>query len=131
MPSWKEYKAANPSLKPGVVTGDAAWAILKYAKETGFAIPAFNCVSTGSCNSVLEAAAKLDRPIMIQFSEGGAAFFAGKSLPNKNKEASVLGAVAGAHYVRSARHRRCLYASLLRLPLTRSRLWQWSRRRTV
>ena len=49
---------------------------------------------------MLEAGAKLDRPVMIQFSEGGSAFFVGNSLPNKSKEASVLGAVAGAHYVR-------------------------------
>ena len=96
MSSWKDI----PGVKPGVVTGDVAWAIMKHAKANGYAIPAFNCISTSSCNSVLEAAAKIDRPIMIQFSEGGSAFFAGKSLPNKNKEASVLGAVAGAHYVR-------------------------------
>jgi len=94
--SWKDI----PGVKPGVVTGDVAWAIMQHAKENGYAIPAFNCTTTSSCNSVLEAANKLDRPIIIQFSEGGSAFFAGKSLPNKNKEASVLGAVAGAHYVR-------------------------------
>jgi len=96
MPSWKEL----PGVKAGVVTGDVAWAIMKHAKENAYAIPAFNCTSTSSVNAVLEAGAKLDRPIMIQFSEGGAAFFAGKSLSNKNKEASVLGAIAGAHYVR-------------------------------
>ena len=90
-----------PGVKPGVITGDAAWALLNFAKENGFAIPAFNCVTTSSCNSVLEAAAKLDRPIMIQFSQGGAHFFAGKSLPNGKQEASILGAVAGAHYVRN------------------------------
>ncbi len=96
MASWKSV----PGVKPGVITGDAAWELLKFAKANGFAIPAFNCTSTSTINAVLESAAKLDRPIMIQFSEGGAAFFAGKSLPNKNKEASILGAVSGAHYVR-------------------------------
>lgn len=95
--SWKDV----PGVKPGVITGDAAWALLNYAKTTGFAIPAFNCTTSSSCNAVLEAAAKIDRPIMIQFSEGGSAFFAGKSLPNGKKEASILGAVAGAHYVRN------------------------------
>jgi len=91
-----------PGVKAGVVTGEAAWGLLKFAKENKFAIPAFNCTSTSSVNSVLEAGKALNRPVMIQFSEGGSAFFAGKSLPNeKGKlQASVLGAVAGAHYVR-------------------------------
>merc|ERR1711998_648173 len=56
--------------------------------------------TSSSVNSVLEAGAKIGRPVMIQFSEGGSAFFAGKALPNGKKEASILGAVAGAHYVR-------------------------------
>jgi len=89
-------------VKAGVNTGDAAWALLTHAKETGFAIPAFNCTSTSVINSVLEAGMKLGRPVMIQFSEGGAAFVAGKGLPNdKGKlQASILGAVTGAHIVR-------------------------------
>jgi len=89
-----------PGMKAGVITGDVAWGLLKFAKDKGFAIPAFNCVTTSSVNSVLEAGAKLGRPVMIQFSEGGAAFFAGKSLPNGEKQAAILGAVVGAHYVR-------------------------------
>ncbi|CAK0892595.1 unnamed protein product [Prorocentrum cordatum] len=95
------YKEVD-GVKPGVLTGDAAWGILKYAKENKFAIPAFNCTSSSTVNSVLEAGKELDRPVMIQFSEGGSAFFAGKSLPNdKGKlQASILGAVVGAHYVR-------------------------------
>merc|ERR1711935_1059247 len=87
-------------MKPGVLTGDVAWSLLEYAKVKGFAIPAFNCTTSSSVNAVLEAGAKLNRPVMIQFSEGGAAFFAGKALPNGKKEASILGAVAGAHYAR-------------------------------
>jgi len=92
-----------PGVKAGVVTGDAAWGLLKYAKEKGFAIPAFNCTSTSTVNSVLEAGKELGRPVMIQFSEGGSAFFAGKSLPNEKGvlQASILGAVVGAHYVRN------------------------------
>lgn len=91
-----------PGVKPGVVTGDAAWNLYKFAKEQGFAIPAFNCTSTSSVNAVLEAGRKLNRPITIQFSEGGAAFFAGKSLPNAKGvlQASILGAVCGTHFVR-------------------------------
>jgi fructose-bisphosphate aldolase class II len=90
-----------PNMKAGVLIGDTAWGLLKYAKDKGFAIPGFNCTTTSTCNSVLEAGKKLNRPIMIQFSEGGSAFFAGKSLPNDKKQAAILGAVAGGHYVRS------------------------------
>jgi len=91
-----------PGVKAGVVTGDAAWALLEHAKEKGFAIPAFNCTSSSTVNSVLEAGKALNRPVMCQFSEGGSAFFAGKSLPNEKGvlQASILGSVAGAHYVR-------------------------------
>jgi len=90
-----------PGMKPGVITGDVAWNLLKHAKQNGYAIPAFNCTGSSVCNAVMEAGAKINRPIMIQFSEGGSAFFAGKGLPNKNKEASILGACAGAHFVRN------------------------------
>mmetsp|Transcript_32149 Transcript_32149/g.95747 ORF Transcript_32149/g.95747 Transcript_32149/m.95747 type:complete len:362 (-) Transcript_32149:102-1187(-) len=90
-----------PGMKAGVITGDVAWNLLQFAKAKGFAIPAFNCVTSSSCNSVLEAGAKIGRPVIIQFSEGGSAFFAGKALPNGKKEASILGACAGAHYVRN------------------------------
>jgi len=92
-----------PGMKAGVVTGDLAWALLQHAKANKYAIPAFNCTSSSVINSVLEAGKELNRPVMIQFSEGGAAFVAGKSLPNeKGKlQASILGAVAGAHFVRA------------------------------
>jgi len=77
--------------------------LYKHAKDKGYAIPAFNCTSTSTVNSVLEAGKKLNRPVTIQFSEGGSAFFAGKSLPNEKGvlQASILGAVAGAHYARA------------------------------
>jgi fructose-bisphosphate aldolase, class II len=88
-------------MKPGVITGDVAWNLLKHAKAKEFAIPAFNCTGSSVCNAVLEAGAKIGRPVMIQFSEGGSAFFAGKGLANSKKEASILGACAGAHYVRN------------------------------
>lgn len=90
-------------MKAGVITGDVAWSLLQHAKKNHYAIPSFNCTSTSTINSVLEAGKELGRPIMIQFSEGGAAFLAGKALPNdKGKlQASILGAVAGAHFVRA------------------------------
>jgi fructose-bisphosphate aldolase class II len=88
-------------MKAGVVTGDTAWKLKEFAKANGFAIPAFNVTSSSSVNACLEAAAKIKSPVIIQFSEGGSCFFAGKSLDNKQKQASVLGAVAGAHFVRA------------------------------
>eukprot|EP00448_Togula_jolla_P041886 CAMPEP_0170624706 /NCGR_PEP_ID=MMETSP0224-20130122/30370_1 /TAXON_ID=285029 /ORGANISM="Togula jolla, Strain CCCM 725" /LENGTH=359 /DNA_ID=CAMNT_0010951235 /DNA_START=68 /DNA_END=1147 /DNA_ORIENTATION=- len=91
-----------PGVKAGVLTGEGAWNLLKFAKANGFAIPAFNCTTTSSVNAVLEAGKDLNRPVIIQVSEGGAAFFTGKSLPNEKGvlQASILGAVCCAHYVR-------------------------------
>jgi len=65
-------------VKPGVVTGDDVQKIFKVAKENKFALPAVNCVGTDSINAVLEAAAKVKAPVIVQFSNGGAAFIAGK-----------------------------------------------------
>jgi len=100
MAEWASYWDI-PGMKAGVITGDVAWNLLKFAKAKGFAIPAFNCTTSSSVNAVLEAGAKIGRPVMVQFSEGGAAFFCGKAIDNKNKEAAILGAVAGAHYTRN------------------------------
>ncbi|NPA67864.1 MAG: class II fructose-bisphosphate aldolase [Chlorobi bacterium] len=87
------------TIKPGVVTGDDVQKLFKIAKDNQFAIPAVNVVGSHSANAVLEAAAKANSPVMIQFSSGGAQFFAGKSLPNKNHSAQILGGIAGAKYV--------------------------------
>ncbi|EDQ84407.1 uncharacterized protein MONBRDRAFT_39295 [Monosiga brevicollis MX1] len=87
-------------IKPGVVTGDNLLKLLQYAKDTGFAIPAVNCTTTSTVNAVLEAAAKVNSPVMCQVSQGGAQFFAGKSLPNDKQQASIAGAVTFAFHVR-------------------------------
>ena len=88
-------------LKPGVVYGDDVLKVFQYAKSHQFAIPAINCTSSSTVAAVLEAARDSKAPIIIQFSQGGAASFAGKGLKNGNQEASIAGAVAGAHLVRS------------------------------
>ncbi|CDS03964.1 hypothetical protein LRAMOSA06919 [Lichtheimia ramosa] len=85
----------------GVITGDDVLKLFNYAQEHAFAIPSVNVTSTSTANAVLEAARDIRSPIIIQFSNGGAAFFAGKGLDNTNQQAAVMGAVAGAHYVRS------------------------------
>ena len=87
------------TIKPGVATGDEVQAIFAYAKEKGFALPAVNVTSSSTVNSVMETAAKLNSPVIIQFSNGGAQFFAGKGLSNENQEAAIKGGVAGAKHV--------------------------------
>lgn len=87
------------SIKPGVATGHEVQAIFNYAKEKGFALPAVNVIGSNSINTVLETAAALNAPVIIQFSNGGAQFNAGKGLNNDNQQAAVLGAVAGAKHV--------------------------------
>jgi fructose-bisphosphate aldolase class II len=85
-------------VKPGIVTGDDVTKVLNYAKENNFALPAVNVVSSGSVNAVLEAAREVNSPVIIQFSNGGATFFAGKGCPAKNKD--VVGAISGAYHVK-------------------------------
>ncbi len=87
------------NIKPGVATGDDVQAIFKYAKEKAFALPAVNVIGSSSINGVLEAAAELNAPVIIQFSNGGAQFNAGKGLSNENQKAAISGAVAGAKHV--------------------------------
>jgi len=86
-------------VKPGVLFGEDVQKVYAHAKEQGFAIPAINVVSSDSINAILEAAAKVNSPVIIQFSNGGASYFAGKGLSNENEKAAIAGAVAGAKYV--------------------------------
>lgn len=87
------------SIKPGVATGDQVQDIFNYAKQKGFALPAVNVIGSSTINGVLETAAKLKAPVIIQFSNGGAAFNAGKGLSNENQRAAIAGAVAGAKHI--------------------------------
>jgi len=87
------------NIKPGVATGDEVQAIFKYAKEKSFALPAVNVIGSNSINAVLETAAEINSPVIIQFSNGGAQFNAGKGLSNENQRSAIAGAVAGAKHV--------------------------------
>ena len=89
----------NHNIKPGVATGDQVQEILKLAKEKKFALPAVNVIGSSSINGVLETAKKLNSPVIIQFSNGGAGFNAGKGLNNDNQHAAISGSIAGAHHV--------------------------------
>lgn len=86
-------------VKPGVITGDDVQKVFKIAQEEDFALPAVNVVGTNSVNAVLEAAAAVNSPVIIQFSNGGASFYAGKGLKMDGQEAAVLGAVSGAKHI--------------------------------
>ena len=87
------------NIKPGVATGDEVQAIFKYAKEKGFALPAVNVTGSSTINGVLETAAKLNAPVIIQFSNGGAQFNAGKGLSNAGEKAAIAGGIAGAKHI--------------------------------
>jgi fructose-bisphosphate aldolase class II len=87
------------TIKPGVATGDQVQEIFKLAKNKGFALPAVNVISSSSVNGVLETAKELNAPVIIQFSNGGAIFNAGKGLDNTNQAAAIAGSIAGAKHV--------------------------------
>jgi len=86
-------------IKPGVVTGEDVQKVFAIAKENNFALPAVNVIGTNTVNAVLEVAKEVNSPVIIQFSNGGAHFFAGKSLSNENQEAAIAGAISGAQHI--------------------------------
>lgn len=85
--------------RAGVLHGEELLALYNDAKDNNFALPAVNVVGSDSINAVLETAAKVNSPVMIQFSNGGAQFMAGKGMPNNNMEANIFGAVSGALHI--------------------------------
>ena len=86
-------------IKSGVATGDDVQKIFAYAKQKGFALPAVNVTTTSTVNAVMETASMMNSPVIIQFSNGGAQFYAGKGLIDDNFQASILGAVSGARHI--------------------------------
>ena len=87
------------NIKPGVVTGDDVQKLFSIAKRNQYALPAVNVVGTNTINAILESAKAVNSPVMIQFSNGGAVFYAGKGAPNENQRAAIAGAVSGAMHV--------------------------------
>ncbi|MCO5724794.1 class II fructose-bisphosphate aldolase [Robiginitalea marina] len=87
------------SIKPGVATADEVQEIFRHAKQHGYALPAVNVIGSNSINAVLETAASLRAPVIVQFSNGGAHFNAGKGLSNEGQQAAIAGAIAGAKHV--------------------------------
>src|SRR5210317_1741484 len=84
---------------PGVATGNMVQEIFNLAKAKNFALPAVNVVGSNGINTILETAKELNAPVIIQFSNGGAHFNAGKGLTNEGQKAAIAGAVAGAKHV--------------------------------
>lgn len=89
------------SRKTGVITGDDVRKLFEYAHQKGFAIPAINVTSSSTAVAALEAARDANSPIILQTSNGGAAYFAGKGISNEGQKASIAGAIAAGHYIRS------------------------------
>ena len=94
-----EKSTMSKKFPGGVITGDGVQAIFNDAQENEYALPAVNVVGTNSVNAVIETAAELNSPVMIQYSNGGGIFFAGKSLSNQDQKAAIAGSVSGAMHV--------------------------------
>jgi len=91
--------------KPGVLFGEELQALYKDAKENQFALPAVNTIGTNTINATLETAAKVNSPVIIQFSNGGAQFIAGKGMPNDKLQGNISGGVSGALHIHNvAKH---------------------------
>src|ERR1700759_3957749 len=85
--------------KAGVLFGDELEALYKDAKENSFALPAVNTIGTNTINATLETAAKVNSPVIIQFSNGGAQFIAGKGMPNDQLQGNISGGISGALHI--------------------------------
>jgi len=85
--------------KPGVLTGQDVTDLLNYANDNKFALPAVNVIGSSTVNAVIETAKQVNSPVIIQYSNGGAIFNAGKGLSNEGQQAAIAGAVAGAHHI--------------------------------
>ncbi|HLP05634.1 MAG TPA: class II fructose-bisphosphate aldolase [Paludibacter sp.] len=92
-------KRISEVVKPGVITGKDLQYIFQEAKMNRFAIPAVNVVSSSTVNAVMEAATQANAPVIIQLSNGGSAFYAGKGLKSEGQQAAILGAVAAARHI--------------------------------
>lgn len=99
--STRRFTVTTLKLKPGVITGHALRELFDFCKSEQCALPAVNVIGSHTANAALEAARQAQAPIIVQYSHGGAQFNAGKFLDNSKHLASITGAVAGAHHVRT------------------------------
>jgi fructose-bisphosphate aldolase, class II len=89
----------STKFKSGVIFGDDVQELFKYANDNNFALPAVNVIGTNSVNATLETAREVNSPVIIQFSNGGSSFFAGKGLKNDKQQAAIAGAISGAQHI--------------------------------
>jgi len=87
------------AFRKGVLVGDEVTELLNHANANNYALPAVNCVGTNSVNAALETAREAESAVIIQFSNGGGQFYAGKGLSNDGQKAAILGSIAGAYHV--------------------------------
>jgi fructose-bisphosphate aldolase class II len=92
-------ESLNMTTLKGVVSGDKVQEIFAIAKKHQFALPAVNVIGTNSINAVLESAKAVNSPVIIQLSNGGSVFYAGKAVSNENQKAAIAGAISAAHHV--------------------------------
>jgi len=92
----------SKQFRAGVLFGEEVKELFDHAKANEFALPAVNCIGTSSVNATLAAAREVNSPVMVQFSNGGAHFFIGKGITKEGQKGSILGGIAGAHYVDAA-----------------------------
>ncbi|MEM1218056.1 MAG: class II fructose-bisphosphate aldolase [Bacteroidota bacterium] len=90
---------SSTKFRPGVLHGEEVTELLNYANDHNFALPAVNVVGTNSVNAVMETAREINSPVIVQFSNGGASFFAGKGISNEGQKGSILGGISGAMHV--------------------------------
>src|SRR3982751_803090 len=91
--------------KPGILFGEELEALYNDAKTNQFAMPAVNTIGTNTINATLETAARVNSPVIIQFSNGGAQFMAGKGMPNDQLQGNIYGAISGALHIHNvAKH---------------------------
>lgn len=93
---------SSAKFRSGLLFGKEAWEVIEDAKAEGYALPAVNCIGTNSVNATLTTARKLESPVIIQFSNGGAHFFIGKGISKEGQRGSIAGGIAAARYVAQA-----------------------------
>jgi len=86
-------------LKNNFIYGKQTQQLFKLAKDKKFALPAINVSGTNTINAVLESASEINSPVIIQFSNGGSQFIAGKGMSNENNKSSISGSIAGAYHI--------------------------------
>ncbi|MBK8723170.1 MAG: class II fructose-bisphosphate aldolase [Saprospiraceae bacterium] len=89
----------STKFRTGVLFGDEVTEVLNYANDKNFALPAVNVIGSNSINAVIETAKAVNSPVIIQFSNGGGVFNAGKGLSNENQNAAIVGSISGAMHV--------------------------------